>query len=61
MKDFLNNDLNVGDTVVITMPNYREFVKAEVIRFTPKKVVVKYKMQNSSFDYITNPDFCIKI
>ena len=40
MKDFLGNELNVGDTVVMIRPNYRELMKAKIIRFTNCFVVL---------------------
>jgi hypothetical protein len=42
MKDFLENDLNIGDVVVTTPKNYRGLVKATILSFTPKKVHVSY-------------------
>lgn len=42
MKDFLNNDLAIGDTVVLMVPNYRSFVKGKIFEFTPKQVRVEY-------------------
>ena len=43
MKDFLGNELSVGDKVITIIPNYRGLVLATVIKFTPKKVRVSYK------------------
>lgn len=42
MKDFLGKELSIGDGVVLIRPNYRQLIKAKVIRFTPKMVVVEY-------------------
>jgi len=38
MKDFLGKELQIGDSVVVVVPNYREFVLAQIVAFTPKKV-----------------------
>ena len=40
MKDFLSNKLELGDSVIA--PNYRSFVLARVIKFTPKQVKVAF-------------------
>lgn len=43
MKDFLKNELNLNDDVVLMIPNYRGLVKGIIIAFTPKKVRVQYQ------------------
>lgn len=43
MKDFLKQELNAGDLVVIMMPRYRDFLVAKVVAFTEKKVRVSYR------------------
>jgi hypothetical protein len=42
MKDFLGRDLAIGDSVIVMAPNYRHFVLARVIAFTPKQVRVSF-------------------
>lgn len=42
MKDFLGNTIEVGAKVVFIAPNYRQLVKGEIIKITPKKVLVRY-------------------
>ena len=42
MKDFLDQELNIGDNVIIITPNYRDFTLAQVIKFTAKNVRVKF-------------------
>ena len=42
MKDFLGRDLELGDSVIVIAPNYRHFVLARVIQFTPKQVRVSF-------------------
>lgn len=67
MKDFLGKKLAVGDTVVLTAPQYRHFTKANVIAFTPKKVRVEF---NNTWNfgsgghietYLSEPDFLVKV
>jgi hypothetical protein len=43
MKDFLGNDLQVGDKVVMLLPNYRSFIYAKIVRFTKCFVIVTYE------------------
>ena len=54
--------------VVTVRPQYREFVLAQIIKFTPQKVVVEYdtwhKDSNGNYwkeKFTTNPDFLIKV
>jgi hypothetical protein len=42
MKDFLGQELSIGDNVIIITPNYRDFTLAQVIKFTAKNVRVKF-------------------
>lgn len=41
-KDFLKEDLSIGDTVAFLAPNYRMMVKGIVIKITPKKIIIGY-------------------
>lgn len=41
-KDFLGQDIKVGDYVIFMKQHYREFGLAKVIKFTPQKVRVKW-------------------
>lgn len=41
MKDFLGNTLEVGDTVVYILPQYRELGKGKILRFTDKFVILE--------------------
>ena len=66
MKDFLGKQLDVGDDVVLTAPQYRHLVKAKVVAFTPKKVRVEYtNTWNFSAadavlqEYLSEPNFLI--
>lgn len=40
MKDFLGNELSIGDTVVMIRPQYRELFKTKIIRFTKCYVIL---------------------
>lgn len=65
MKDFLGNQLDIGDEVVLTAPQYRHLVKAKVIAFTPKKVRVEYSntwtygAQGQLQEYLSESNFLI--
>ena len=41
MKDFLKNELAVGDKVVAVRLGYREFIIAEIISITPQLLWLK--------------------
>lgn len=41
-RDFLNQELNLGDYVIFMKQHYREFGMGKIIKFTPQKVRVKY-------------------
>lgn len=40
MKDFLGRELNVGDTVIFSVPNYHRLAKAQIDHFSEKMVVL---------------------
>lgn len=42
MKDFLNNDLEVGDEIVCIERDYKNLVKAKIIKITGKTISVEY-------------------
>lgn len=42
MKDFLGRNLEIGDSVIVIAPNYRHFVLARIIKFTPNRVRVSF-------------------
>lgn len=50
MKDFLGIELVEGDFVAAIRPNYRELVLGRVVKLTPKKVRVEYKLYGTSLD-----------
>lgn len=40
-KDFLGNGIELGDVVIATQQGYRNFVKAEVVKITPKMLQLR--------------------
>lgn len=48
MKDFLGNDINVGDNIVLIMPNYRSLTKGVVKSMSAKMIVVEHDHPNIS-------------
>lgn len=40
--DFLDNEIKIGDKVVVMMKSYRELKIGTVIKITPQKVQVAY-------------------
>lgn len=62
MKDFLGNELSVGDTVVAIEKQYRNFKKARIIKIMNVKLTVEYTQYNGYKEsYTITPDCCIKI
>lgn len=43
MKDYLGNELEVGDQVVFVRLNYRDLMKGTIIKLTPKMVRIGWK------------------
>lgn len=41
-SDFIGRELEIGDSVIVIAPNYRHFVLARIIQFTPKQVRVSF-------------------
>ena len=46
MKDFLGNELGIGDGVVFMQKEYRNFLKCIVIKMTPKMIVISHERTN---------------
>lgn len=62
MKDFVGNDLLVGDVVAVTPKGYRGLVKATVNALTDKQVrLVYFDHCNYLVNYLTYPDSVIKL
>jgi hypothetical protein len=62
MKDFLKRDLEIGDSVIIMEPGYRNFVIGQIVLFTPKNVRIRY-VRNSIYteDIVVEPHRIIKL
>jgi peroxiredoxin len=45
-KDFLGNDINIGDTVVFIQLGYRNLLKGVVSHITPKTLIVSHDPTN---------------
>ena len=47
MKDFLGNELQVGDNVVFVQLGYRNLLKGVVSKITPKTILITHAMTNT--------------
>lgn len=65
MKDFLGNELEVGDQVITTDSDYKEFLLVTITRFTKCKVFVHWKGKKWGFDHDKelrrNPEQIVKV
>lgn len=62
MRDFLGQELELGDVVAVTPKDYRGLVKATVAAFTPKQVRLQYFNHNNYLiEYLTPPSYVVKI
>ena len=61
MKDYVGNELAVGDEVILVMPRYREFVKGKIIKMTEKTVFLKYVDGNYEYEVKQTPRQLIKV
>ncbi len=61
MKDFIGQELAIGDVVAVTEPQYRNLIRATVLRFTEKRVVLQFFEGTILRGYTTPPNFVIKI
>ena len=52
MKDFLGRELNVGDTVVFSIPHYHGLAKARIDHFSPKMVVLDVTTASRSQGFV---------
>lgn len=42
MKDFLGTDLEIGNYVIISVSEFSDLTVAQVVKFTPQKVKIKF-------------------
>lgn len=63
MKDFLGIELKEGDFVAAMRPRYRELVLGCVVKLTPKKVRVEYKLHygNKTDTHLYDPSDLVKL
>ena len=70
MKDFLDRELNVGDTVVFSVPHYHGLAKAQIDHFAEKMVVLnvygkrlapKDKAASYAKAVCRYPEDCVKV
>lgn len=47
MKDFLGNELQVGDNVVFVQLGYRNLCKGVISKMTPKTIMITHTMTNT--------------
>lgn len=50
MKDFLGNELKVGDTIIFIEPNYRNFQKGKIFKITEKTVFINWQNPQYGID-----------
>ena len=61
MKDFLEQELSIGDNVIIITPNYRDFSLAQVVKFTAKNVRVKFNGQYGNSELLQAPNQLVRM
>lgn len=62
MKDFLETDLEIGNYVIISLTEFSNLTVAQVVKFTPQKVRVKYKdMYGRIKEKLMDPDRMVKV
>lgn len=50
MKDFFNQELNIGDIVAFNVPSYSFYTEGTIIGFTPKMVKISYIRGNRDLE-----------
>ena len=61
MRDYLGNELEIGDEVIGVLPNYREFVRGFVIAFTPQRVRIQFQKGISGRTLLQDPSQLIVV
>lgn len=66
MKDFLDQELEVGDHVILILPGYRELVSGVVLRFTKCFAIVLYRrpwggVRDGNTEIKQNPKQLVKV
>lgn len=60
MKDFLDQELELGDYVIMMSQQHRTYVLAKIIKFTPQKVRVRYRPGDYGTT-VQTPDQLVKV
>ena len=62
-KDFIGRLLEIGDSVIMITPGYRDLTLARVIKFTPQKVrvVLKHPGSNSTKEMVQDSTQLVKV
>lgn len=61
MRDFLGNELNVGDKVVCIELDYKNLKKATITKITPKTIFVEYSKWGKMQEVKRYSDQVVKI
>lgn len=61
MKDFVGNEVKVGDTVICLEKGYNNLVKATVVKITPQNIKVKYPKWNSDYEVLRSRIQFVKV
>jgi hypothetical protein len=61
MKDFLDQELKIGDNVIMITPNYRDLKLAQVVKFTAKNVRVAYNDQYGSCEMLQHSSQLVRV
>lgn len=61
MKDFLGNEVKVGDKVACLEKGYNNLVTAKVVKLTPQKIRVTYDHYLGEREVLRTPDQFVKI
>lgn len=63
MKDFHGTQLKIADIVTFCRPQYRDLTEGKVIKFTPQKVKVEYRVHygdNIFYTYLAEPTMLVR-
>ncbi len=60
MKDFFDQELNVGDVVAFEEPSYRNLSLGTIVAFTPKQVRLAWVKDGRTYNYLTYASHLIK-
>ena len=62
MKDFLGNELNIGDEVVFVQLGYRNLLKGHITKMTEKTILISHDKTNTcSTETKQTPSQVVKI